>query len=299
MFLFGKGVEVTVKQSKSDQAVIRSIISLKIERAFIGLKDEITLFEESNTNSRSYYFEMRSSMNPKFIGKSAVSSVEVNELLGHVKGLNLPRDPEREEWMDVEFCLLKIYDQQYQWEGPTPKGWEPLEKVANRLKELSEFERFSDECWKTLRIKWLDKINLKKHHPYSLQKGVVVYKKDMEPAGMYYRIGDAREFVKMNDIWLELEWESTNPYDQNAIKVMGCSRELSHGERKHIGYIPRKVAAILANYNLSNHMISCLHRSYYDFRTNTVIVNFDLAGPVTKWKEFKEALQSFEYRSFL
>lgn len=91
----------------------------------------------------------------------------------------------------------------------------------------------------------------------------------------------------MKDIWLELEWEPTNPYDRNTIKVMGCSRELSHRERKHIGYISREVAAILANYNLSNHS---LHRSDYDFRTNTVIVNFDLAGPVSKWREFREEL---------
>lgn len=290
---------MTFKQSNSDQVVIKPIISLKIEGAFIGLKDEIVLFEESHSSSRRYYFEIKSSINPKYICKRAISSNEVENLLDYIKDLNLLRNPRCEMWLDTSSYLLRIYDQQYQWEDPIPNGWELLEKVVDRLEKLSELEKFKEESWKALRLEWLNIINLKKHHPYSLPKGLVVYKKNMEPAGLFYRIGEAREFVKMKETWLELEWEPNNPYDGNAIKVVGCSRELPHRERKHIGYIPREVAAIIANYNLSNRMISCLHRSYYDFRTNTLVVNFDLAGPVTKWKEFKESLQTSEYREFI
>ncbi len=72
-------------QNKSNQAVIRPIISLKTEGFYPEFKDEIILVEEINANSRSYYFEMRSSINPKHIGKKAISSVEMNELLALVK----------------------------------------------------------------------------------------------------------------------------------------------------------------------------------------------------------------------
>lgn len=288
---------MTGKQSKYDQAVIRPIISLKVEGYYPEFKDEITLVEETHANSRSYYFEMRSSVNPKYIGKRTISSIEINELLYHVKDLNLPRDPEQEMWTDVPSYTLKIYGKQYIWDWPLPKEWKPLEKVVDRLEDHSEFEKFREECWKALRLERLNVINLKKHHPYSLQKGFVVYKKNMEPAGMYYRIGEVREFVKMKNNWLELERDPHNQNDPNAIKVIGRSKELPMEARKHIGYIPRELAAIIVILDLYNHIIPYLHWTYYDYRTNTILITFDLAGPVTKWGEFGEALRAAEYET--
>lgn len=89
IILFDKEVEVNVKQSKSDQAVIRSILSLKIEGTFLDSKSEITLFEEIRDKSRSCYFEMRSNINPHKIGKRIASTTEINELLHLYKRLKL------------------------------------------------------------------------------------------------------------------------------------------------------------------------------------------------------------------
>jgi len=44
----------------------------------------------------------------------------------------------------------------------------------------------------------------------------------MNPSGMLHRKDAAIEFVKEERIWLELEKEPNNKFDNSAIKLIGC-----------------------------------------------------------------------------
>jgi len=276
----------------------RVIISLQIMDAWEFNKQEINLMEVTELDGyKNYYFDNIYSklfgpiFNLTYTCKKVVLESDVEKLLAYIQDMKLPKDPERRlAYLDGDTFSLQILNKKYEWHGAVPKGWEPLELVVKWIEILSEFQQFKEVLQRKLRLKKLRLINLRKHHPYSLPKKYMLYIEKLDPAGLFYRLSDAMEFVKSDNLWLELEQEPTNTYDKNAIKVMGCSKMDTKIVRRHIGYLPRGYAAAISIYKNFHELKPYLHRTYYDYRTKKVCVEFEIAGPVDRRKDFQEAL---------
>ena len=268
----------------------RVLISLKKEGTMAPTSEEITLFEVTECNqNRSYFFEIRDSFFSEKTTKRDVSTSDVVKLLDYVRDMKLPINPKREYWCDTSDVSLEIFNKKYLWTDPVPHGWEPLELIIKWLEVLSEIDQYRRDIWKKLKLKKLRIINLRKHYPYSLTKNYVLYLEKLKPAGLNYNELDAKNFVKLENIWIELEREPTNKYDPNAIKIVGCSVEDSNTVRRHLGYIPREYAAVIVKGKYFKDLKVYLHRTYYDYRMFTVYIDFDLAGPMDRQKEFQDS----------
>jgi hypothetical protein len=79
----------------------------------------------------------------------------------------------------------------------------------------------------------------KRHlHEQAIPQGLQIYEDWVQVAGVRYRRQEVAAFARSKNLWLELEREPTNKYDENAIKVKGCSRGFFGTKRHHIGYVP-------------------------------------------------------------
>ena len=71
--------------------------------------------------------------------------------------------------------------------------------------------------------------------------------KNVPVAGVTFRMDDVNSFAFGCHQWCSLEFEPTNPYDKNAIKVIGYWDEDESFDRPahgHIGYIPKTKAKL-------------------------------------------------------
>ena len=62
---------------------------------------------------------------------------------------------------------------------------------------------------------------------------------------MRHRLKDAKRFQRGRDHAIRLEYEPRNPYDANAITVIGISRGWLFRSSRNIGYVPADVAATI------------------------------------------------------
>jgi HIRAN domain-containing protein len=61
------------------------------------------------------------------------------------------------------------------------------------------------------------------------------------------RRSDVSRFFAGSYRWLELEREPGNPYDANAIRILGTFRDAAGAQHSvQLGYVPREVAALLS-----------------------------------------------------
>jgi hypothetical protein len=75
-----------------------------------------------------------------------------------------------------------------------------------------------------------------------IPEGFQIFEARLEVAGIPFRKDDAVAFAASKNSWLELERETDNKYDKNAIKVIGCSKGFFGTKRRFIGYVPKDVS---------------------------------------------------------
>jgi len=123
-----------------------------------------------------------------------------------------------------------------------------------------------------------------KDHP--IPEGYQIFEERLEIAGLYRRKGQAIDFVKNTDIWLEFEREPGNEYDSNAIKVLGCTKKLFGTKKYFLGYVPKEVAQAIVKAQLDNDIQPRLEfTSLSD--TNYVDIIFQVLGPKEKKAQYR------------
>jgi hypothetical protein len=90
------------------------------------------------------------------------------------------------------------------------------------------------------------------YHLGELPDGYQIYAERLEVAGLGHRRSDATSFVSGKEHSLELRRDPGNKHDKNAIEVIGCWKGLFRSKRRAIGYVPREVAAAIAEIEASS-----------------------------------------------
>jgi hypothetical protein len=90
-------------------------------------------------------------------------------------------------------------------------------------------------------------ISKRKYHlnEQDIPEGFQIFEDRLEVAGGSFRKEDAVAFAGAQDVWLELEREPGNKYDENAIKVIGCNKGFFGTKRRFIGYVPKEVSRLI------------------------------------------------------
>jgi hypothetical protein len=122
--------------------------------------------------------------------------------------------------------------------------------------------------------------------------GHQIYADRLEVRGVAHRKMNAVAFVSgKRDHALELEREPSNKYDPNAIKIFGVWRGWFLRHRVDVGYVPREVAAVIAELDVFEVIRPRLARTYLSSR-GFVDIYFEITGPKERAHEFKEALEA-------
>lgn len=108
--------------------------------------------------------------------------------------------------------------------------------------------------------------------------GMQIYESELYVAGIHHRRSDAQQFIAGQQQRLEIEPEPGNPYDPNALRVMGCWRQSGRDERRQIGYVPSEVSAKIVERGFSARVAPRLWHTYCG-DTGYVDVVFQLLGP--------------------
>ena len=121
-----------------------NIVSLIVDSPMIGEKVKIEIFENTNNRgNKEYVLEYEKSgvhENIVLFGCINLPSRKMNNLFKIIKKSLIPPVPEPEFWEDTSHYELSFFNASYKylWTYPTPKGWEPLGKIADRLEKWSE-----------------------------------------------------------------------------------------------------------------------------------------------------------------
>ncbi len=78
-----------------------------------------------------------------------------------------------------------------------------------------------------------------------IPEGFQIFEDRLEVAGVSFRKEDAAAFAGAKNVWLEFEREPGNKYDENAIKVIGCSKGFFGTKHRFIGYVPKEVSRVI------------------------------------------------------
>ena len=109
-----------------------------------------------------------------------------------------------------------------------------------------------------------------------------------EVAGVYHCKVEAIAFIKSENLWLEMEREPDNQYDKNAIKVIGCSKELFGTKKRHIGYVPAEIARVIVEGGFENDVCLLLAQNEIsDGDDPYVHVKYMFVGRSERKKEFE------------
>ena len=88
-----------------------------------------------------------------------------------------------------------------------------------------------------------------------------VWDRNIEVAGVSFRIDAAVLFASGNDQFLSLEPEPNNPQDRNAIKVIGHCESSGKPKATHVGYVPKDIAKAIVNGDISGAFLARLRVS--------------------------------------
>ena len=98
--------------------------------------------------------------------------------------------------------------------------------------------------------------------------------------GTSHYLREAKAWINSSDLSLDLEREPHNEHDENAIKVIGISKNIMGIKRRHIGYVDRYTATIdIGEYDLKRvkptiHRIAVL-KNFFGY-TKAVSIVYDL-----------------------
>lgn len=94
-----------------------------------------------------------------------------------------------------------------------------------------------------------------------------------------------QRFIQGSGEKIELESESSNPFDRNAIAVYGIYSGFFSKKREKIGYLPKTISAAIIENGLLKDILPRL-KNFYIGDTGYCAVLFDLLGPKAKAKDF-------------
>lgn len=279
-------------REKAKEEAGQIIVTLQARNDYSGYYHRIDLFkvpQSSSVNTYKFEIQLQEYSPERYYTTNIVSSDSIKLLFNFIERMNLPINPYQESWEDTSSYLLYIHNQKYEWCDPIPEGWEPLELIVKWIEVLSELNKFSKYCQKKSRLERYRILNKKQVFHYDLPNNYKVLLKKVVPAGMFYRIKEATDFVKMDNLYIELEREYTNEHDSNAIKIIGCSKDDKY-IKKHIGYLPREVSAAIVKTNLFEDITPNLVKTYFDDITKNIEVYFDLIISKNKKSIFEQKL---------
>ena len=117
--------------------------------------------------------------------------------------------------------------------------------------------------------------------------GYQIFQERLEVAGTRFRKEDAVAFAKATDGWLELERDSGNIHDPNAIKVIGCNKGFFSTKRRFVGYVPKDVARATLEGGFLGQIRPRLLKTYVGDQ-GFVEILFQILGPKGKKYEFRQ-----------
>lgn len=127
------------------------------------------------------------------------------------------------------------------------------------------------------------------YHLGAIPDGFQIFEERLEVAGISHRKADAVAFVRRGkDIWLELSPEPNNPYDRNAIRVIGCAKGFFGTKRYFIGYVPAKVASAIVHHDYVRKIQPRLLKTWIG-DTGYVEVLFQILGPKGERYAYQQA----------
>lgn len=114
-----------------------------------------------------------------------------------------------------------------------------------------------------------------------IPQGYQIYKRMLNVAGIWLYKHDASLFIRDKCQTLELERESDNPKDKNAIRVIG----ITPTSRYFIGYVPKEISEVLVKLDLLNKVEPRLDRTYHGGE-DYVDIRFQIIGLKENKKQF-------------
>lgn len=118
-----------------------------------------------------------------------------------------------------------------------------------------------------------------------IPEGFQIFEDNVLVAGVNFQRAEVLAFAKADNVWLELERDSENIHDSNAIKVIGCCKTLQNFERHFIGFVPRGLSKVIIEKNYFKTIQPRLSKTYVD-DYGYIEVLFQILGPKGMKKEF-------------
>ena len=118
-----------------------------------------------------------------------------------------------------------------------------------------------------------------------IPEGFQIFEDNVPVAGVNFRRAEVLAFAKADDVWLELERDSENIHDSNAIKVIGCCKILQGLKRYTIGFVPRGLAKVIIEKDYFKTLLPRLSKTYVD-DFGYIEVVFQILGPKGSKKQF-------------
>jgi hypothetical protein len=127
----------------------------------------------------------------------------------------------------------------------------------------------------------------KKYHlqQQPIPDGFRIFEERLEVKGVVNYRAFASSFCKGRDPSLSLKCEPTNSHDPNAIQVHGHWKGWINRHRETIGYVPREVAARLAQSGLADLVAARLLKTYAG-DDGFAEVLFQIVGPADRYAEY-------------
>ena len=124
---------------------------------------------------------------------------------------------------------------------------------------------------------------------YPIPEGFRIYQDRISVMGVAMRRTDVAAFCKGSDRQLALLQEPDNPYDRNAIRIVGSWKGWLFRKEKLLGYVPAEEAAKLARLGLGTNVLPRLLKTYVG-DDGFVEIEFQIIGPIDLYRTFNPLL---------
>ena len=124
---------------------------------------------------------------------------------------------------------------------------------------------------------------------YPIPEGFRIYQDRIPVMGVAMRRADVAAFCKGSDRQLALLQEPYNPYDPNAIRIVGSWKGWLFRKEKLLGYVPAEEAAKLARLCLGANVLPRLLKTYVG-DDGFVEIEFQIIGPIDLYRTFNPLL---------
>lgn len=128
----------------------------------------------------------------------------------------------------------------------------------------------------------------KKYHlgDQPIPTGFRIYEERLEVLGVQRRRADALAFCHGRGQSLAFVLEPSNPHDANAIRIDGAWKGWLFSKQKHLGYVPREIAARLAEAGLAAMVQPRLLKTYAG-TDGYVEIEYQIIGPADRLRDYR------------